>query len=174
MSKARARPPRARADPSGPLTGLTGAPAGVPYAPAMATLILLRHGQSEWNEKNLFTGWYDVDLTPTGEAEARAGGMLLADEGLLPDVCHTSVQLRAIRTAELGLAAAGRSCDTSSAMFGPERIATGRPRTSVERRSPVAGSSPFVRESTGTVPGRSAATPAYAALGTASTTSSAC
>jgi 2,3-bisphosphoglycerate-dependent phosphoglycerate mutase len=75
----------------------------------MATLILLRHGQSEWNERNLFTGWHDVDLTAKGEDEARAGGALLAGSGLLPDVCFTSLQVRAIRTAELVLAAAGRS-----------------------------------------------------------------
>jgi 2,3-bisphosphoglycerate-dependent phosphoglycerate mutase len=75
----------------------------------MATLILLRHGQSEWNEKNLFTGWHDVDLTAKGEAEARAGGHLLTEAGVLPDVCFTSLQVRAIRTAELALAAAGRS-----------------------------------------------------------------
>jgi 2,3-bisphosphoglycerate-dependent phosphoglycerate mutase len=73
-------------------------------------LILLRHGQSTWNEKNLFTGWWDVDLTETGEAEARAGGKLLADEpGLDLRVLHTSVLTRAIRTAELALAEAGRS-----------------------------------------------------------------
>jgi 2,3-bisphosphoglycerate-dependent phosphoglycerate mutase len=73
-------------------------------------LVLLRHGQSTWNQKNLFTGWVDVDLTKVGEAEARAGGKLLADEpGLDLRVLHTSVLTRAIRTAELALAAAGRS-----------------------------------------------------------------
>jgi 2,3-bisphosphoglycerate-dependent phosphoglycerate mutase len=75
----------------------------------MATLILLRHGQSEWNEKNLFTGWHDVDLTVKGEEEARAAGALLTEAGVLPDVCFTSLQIRAIRTAELVLAAARRS-----------------------------------------------------------------
>jgi 2,3-bisphosphoglycerate-dependent phosphoglycerate mutase len=69
----------------------------------MATLVLLRHGQSEWNEQNLFTGWHDVDLTARGEAEARRGGELLRDAGILPDVVHTSVQKRAIRTANLAL-----------------------------------------------------------------------
>lgn len=68
-----------------------------------STLILLRHGQSLWNEQNLFTGWFDVDLTPKGEDEARAGGQMLADENLLPDVVHTSMQRRAIRTANLAL-----------------------------------------------------------------------
>jgi 2,3-bisphosphoglycerate-dependent phosphoglycerate mutase len=75
----------------------------------MSTLILLRHGESEWNAKNLFTGWVDVDLTAKGEAEARRGGELLREHGLLPDVVHTSVQKRAIRTAELSLNVAERS-----------------------------------------------------------------
>ena len=74
-----------------------------------AILILLRHGQSQWNASNQFTGWYDCDLTQGGEAEARAGGKALAEAGLLPDVVHTSVQTRAIRTAELALAEMGRS-----------------------------------------------------------------
>ncbi len=73
------------------------------------TLILLRHGQSQWNAANRFTGWYDCDLTPEGEAEARTGGAALAGAGFLPDVVHTSVQTRAIRTAELVLAEMGRS-----------------------------------------------------------------
>ncbi|HEY2794040.1 MAG TPA: phosphoglyceromutase [Micromonosporaceae bacterium] len=72
------------------------------------TLILLRHGDSEWNSKNLFTGWVDVDLSATGEAEARHGGELLSAAGLLPDVVHTSVLRRAIRTAEIALHAADR------------------------------------------------------------------
>jgi 2,3-bisphosphoglycerate-dependent phosphoglycerate mutase len=74
----------------------------------VGTLVLLRHGESEWNQKNLFTGWVDVDLTAKGEAEARRGGELLVEHGLLPDVVHTSVQRRAIRTAELTLNAADR------------------------------------------------------------------
>ncbi len=74
----------------------------------VGTLVLLRHGESEWNRKNLFTGWVDVDLTAKGEAEARRGGELLVEHGLLPDVVHTSVQRRAIRTAELALNAADR------------------------------------------------------------------
>ena len=75
----------------------------------MPTLILLRHGQSEWNLQNLFTGWVDVELTAKGEAEAVSGGELLAEQGVLPDVVHTSLQVRAIRTAELSLRACGRS-----------------------------------------------------------------
>ena len=69
----------------------------------MATLLLLRHGQSDWNEKNLFTGWVDVPLSPTGEAEARRGGELMAEAGLLPDVVHTSLLRRAISTANIAL-----------------------------------------------------------------------
>jgi 2,3-bisphosphoglycerate-dependent phosphoglycerate mutase len=73
-------------------------------------LVLLRHGQSTWNEKNLFTGWVDVDLTEQGEEEARAGGRLLGEEpGLDLRILHTSLLTRAIRTAELALAEAGRS-----------------------------------------------------------------
>ena len=75
---------------------------------SVGTLVLLRHGESEWNAKNLFTGWVDVDLTAKGEAEARRGGELLREQELLPDVVHTSVQRRAIRTAELSLYAADR------------------------------------------------------------------
>jgi 2,3-bisphosphoglycerate-dependent phosphoglycerate mutase len=75
----------------------------------MSTLVLLRHGESEWNAKNLFTGWVDVDLTAKGEAEARRGGELLRQHDLLPHVVHTSVQKRAIRTAELSLHMADRS-----------------------------------------------------------------
>jgi 2,3-bisphosphoglycerate-dependent phosphoglycerate mutase len=73
-----------------------------------STLILLRHGESAWNAKNLFTGWVDVDLNEKGEAEARRGGELLADSGLLPDVVHTSLLRRAIRTSQLALDLADR------------------------------------------------------------------
>jgi 2,3-bisphosphoglycerate-dependent phosphoglycerate mutase len=75
---------------------------------SLGTLLLLRHGESEWNAKNLFTGWVDVDLTARGEAEVRRGGELLRERDLLPDVVHTSVLRRAIRTAELALAACDR------------------------------------------------------------------
>ena len=75
----------------------------------MATLVLLRHGESEWNNKNLFTGWVDVDLTELGEEQARLGGRQLRESGLLPTVVHTSLLTRAIRTANLALGAAGRS-----------------------------------------------------------------
>jgi 2,3-bisphosphoglycerate-dependent phosphoglycerate mutase len=66
-------------------------------------LILLRHGESEWNAKNLFTGWVDVRLSETGEKEAKRGGALLAENGLLPDVVHTSLLRRAIHTSQLAL-----------------------------------------------------------------------
>ena len=72
------------------------------------TLILLRHGESDWNQKNLFTGWVDVDLAPKGEAEAARGGELLKASGLLPDVVHTSLLRRAIRTSQIALDAADR------------------------------------------------------------------
>lgn len=69
----------------------------------MPTLILLRHGQSEWNLANRFTGWVDVDLSEQGVHEAVESGRMLADAGLAPDVLHTSLQKRAIRTADLAL-----------------------------------------------------------------------
>jgi 2,3-bisphosphoglycerate-dependent phosphoglycerate mutase len=72
------------------------------------TLVLLRHGESEWNAKNLFTGWVDVALSEKGRAEAERGGGLLRESGLLPDVVHTSVQRRAINTACLALDACDR------------------------------------------------------------------
>jgi 2,3-bisphosphoglycerate-dependent phosphoglycerate mutase len=68
-----------------------------------ATLVLLRHGESEWNAKNLFTGWVDVGLTDKGMTEAARAGELMRDAGLRPDVVHTSLLRRAIRTAELAL-----------------------------------------------------------------------
>ena len=72
------------------------------------TLVLLRHGESDWNAKNLFTGWVDVPLSDKGRAEAEAGGRLLTAEGVLPDVVHTSLLRRAITTANLALDAADR------------------------------------------------------------------
>ena len=73
-----------------------------------STLILVRHGQSQWNLENRFTGWWDVDLTEKGEAEARTAGRLLAEKGLLPGRAFTSLQTRAIRTLHLALHACGR------------------------------------------------------------------
>jgi 2,3-bisphosphoglycerate-dependent phosphoglycerate mutase len=72
------------------------------------TLVLLRHGESDWNARNLFTGWVDVPLTDKGREEAVRGGELIAGAGLLPDVLHTSVLRRAITTAQLALDACER------------------------------------------------------------------
>lgn len=71
-------------------------------------LVLLRHGESEWNAAGLFTGWADPGLTPEGERQAVHAGHMLAGQQLFPDVAHTSVQRRAIRTGNLALAAADR------------------------------------------------------------------
>ena len=73
----------------------------------MRTMVLLRHGESEWNSKGLFTGWVDVGLSATGEQEATHGGQLLTQAGVRPDVVHTSVLTRAIQTANIALAEAG-------------------------------------------------------------------
>jgi 2,3-bisphosphoglycerate-dependent phosphoglycerate mutase len=72
------------------------------------TLVLLRHGKSEWNALNRFCGWVDADLAETGTVEARRAGVLLRDRGVLPDVVHTSRLQRAIKTAHLALDAADR------------------------------------------------------------------
>jgi 2,3-bisphosphoglycerate-dependent phosphoglycerate mutase len=72
-----------------------------------STLVLLRHGQSTWNAENLFTGWWDADLSEKGRDEASAAGTLMAEAGIVPDVVHTSLQTRAIRTANLALDAMG-------------------------------------------------------------------
>jgi 2,3-bisphosphoglycerate-dependent phosphoglycerate mutase len=74
----------------------------------VGTLVLLRHGESEWNAKNLFTGWVDVPLSARGEREAVRCGELMCEAGLLPDVVHTSVLRRAISTAHLALDVADR------------------------------------------------------------------
>jgi 2,3-bisphosphoglycerate-dependent phosphoglycerate mutase len=68
-----------------------------------STLVLLRHGRSDWNDKNLFTGWVDSDLSERGVAEARHAGQLMVEAGIRPDVVHTSLLVRAIRTAWLAL-----------------------------------------------------------------------
>jgi 2,3-bisphosphoglycerate-dependent phosphoglycerate mutase len=74
----------------------------------MPTLVLIRHGQSAWNLENRFTGWWDVDVTEKGAAEAKAAGELMAAKGLDFDACFTSVQTRAIKTLHLALEAMGR------------------------------------------------------------------
>ena len=75
----------------------------------MTVLVLLRHGESAWNATDMFTGWIDVGLSERGRLQARRAGAILTDRGFLPDVVHTSVQRRAIVTADLALAACGRS-----------------------------------------------------------------
>ncbi|ESQ87050.1 phosphoglyceromutase [Asticcacaulis sp. AC460] len=75
----------------------------------MPTLVLLRHGQSQWNLENRFTGWVDVDLTAEGEAQARRGGELIKEQGIEIDRAFTSVLTRAIRTCNLALEAAGQT-----------------------------------------------------------------
>jgi 2,3-bisphosphoglycerate-dependent phosphoglycerate mutase len=74
----------------------------------MPTLVLIRHGQSAWNLENRFTGWWDVNLTDQGIAEAKAAGALMAAKGLDFDVCFTSLQTRAIKTLNLALEEMGR------------------------------------------------------------------
>jgi 2,3-bisphosphoglycerate-dependent phosphoglycerate mutase len=75
---------------------------------SIGKLILLRHGQSQWNAKNLFTGWVDVALSSQGETEAKRAGELLKEKNLLPDLLHTSLLTRAIHTAEIALGACER------------------------------------------------------------------
>jgi 2,3-bisphosphoglycerate-dependent phosphoglycerate mutase len=75
----------------------------------VGTLVLLRHGESEWNAKNLFTGWVDVDVTDKGRAEARRAGELLVNHDVRPDVLHTSLLRRAISTAQDALDVADRA-----------------------------------------------------------------
>lgn len=74
----------------------------------MPKLILIRHGQSQWNLENRFTGWWDVDITEKGAAEAWAAGELMREKGIAPEICFTSVQTRAIKTLNLALEALGR------------------------------------------------------------------
>jgi 2,3-bisphosphoglycerate-dependent phosphoglycerate mutase len=92
-----------------PLRSVREAPvAGDDRVSSSYRLVLLRHGESEWNERGLFTGWTDVDLSERGELEAAQAGELLRRHNVLPDVVHTSVLLRAIRTADLALLSAKR------------------------------------------------------------------
>jgi 2,3-bisphosphoglycerate-dependent phosphoglycerate mutase len=87
-----------------------GAVRGFRYCADVSTLVLLRHGESVWNEQNLFTGWQDVGLSERGRSEAvESGRLLVAENGIDLRVLHTSVLVRAIHTAELALAEAGRS-----------------------------------------------------------------
>src|ERR1700748_4013876 len=94
----------------------------------MGTLVLLRHGESEWNSKGLFTGWVDVGLAEKGRQEAAAAGRMLIDAGLRPDVVHTSVLTRAISTANVGLEAAHLSWLPVSRSWRREERPHGAPR----------------------------------------------
>jgi 2,3-bisphosphoglycerate-dependent phosphoglycerate mutase len=85
-----------------------GVQQGIQARTGSCRLVLLRHGQSEWNAKNLFTGWVNPDLTADGEQDAVCAGQLLAAQRLLPGFAHTSLQRRAIRTADLALTACDR------------------------------------------------------------------
>jgi 2,3-bisphosphoglycerate-dependent phosphoglycerate mutase len=87
---------------------MTQEPRLVPLRGQAPRLVLLRHGQSEWNAAGVFTGWENASLTATGEEEATRAGLLMAAHGLLPVFAHTSLQHRTIRTAELALTAADR------------------------------------------------------------------
>ena len=116
------------------------------------TLVLLRHGESEWNAKNLFTGWVDVALSEKGVEEAKRGGTLLTDAGVLPDVVHTSLLRRAITTANLALDAADRHWIPVKRSLAPERAALRRPAGQGQeadprgvRRGAVHALAPFLR-----------------------------
>ena len=97
----------------------------------MSVLALLRHGGSTWNAANVFTGWIDVGLSEYGAEQPQQAGVLLAADGYFPEVVHTSVQRRAIRSADLALAACGRSWGSRTTIlatqFQPLRRAA-RPR----------------------------------------------
>ncbi len=84
-------------------------------------LVLLRHGQSQWNLENRFTGWVDVDLTEQGRAEAAAGGRLMREEGLRFDVAYTSTLKRAIRTLNLKTGRAGPGLAAGAQELAPQR-----------------------------------------------------
>src|SRR2546429_551913 len=106
-------------------------------------LVLLRHGQSEWNAAGIFTGWENAHLTAHGEAEAARAGSMLAEHGALPAFVHTSLQHRTIRTADLALAAADRdwipvrrsylerlrALDPGDVSYVTEEGSTARPRS---------------------------------------------
>ena len=97
------------------------------------TLILLRHGQSVWNLENLFTGWTDVGLTEQGEAEAKEAGRVMVEEGLKPDVLHTSVLKRAIDTADLALESAGWTDMPTKRDWTPSACRSARSRGTAAR-----------------------------------------
>ena len=84
-------------------------------------LVLLRHGQSEWNLENLFTGWRDVDLSPAGVEEAKAAGRRMKAHGIVFDLVFTSALIRAQRTLQLGAGGNGADRPAGTAGSGPQR-----------------------------------------------------
>jgi 2,3-bisphosphoglycerate-dependent phosphoglycerate mutase len=129
------------------------------------TLVLLRHGESVWNAKNLFTGWVDVDLSDKGRDEAVRGGELLVTEGLLPDVVHTSVLRRAINTANLALDTADRHWIHYGDLQGKDKKQTmaqfGEEQFMLWRRSYDVPPPPIAADN----PNSQAGDPRYAGLG---------
>ena len=101
----------------------------------MSKLILVRHGQSEWNLANRFTGWWDVDLTEKGEVEAREAGELMKARGVLPTLAFTSVQKRAIKTLNIALRLSipARSCGSNLRALP----STGLPRSDLRAKITV-------------------------------------
>ena len=112
-----------------------------------ATLILLRHGESEWNALNLFTGWVDVDLTDKGRAEAARAGELIGEQDKLPDVLYTSLLRRAITTANIALDKADRHWIPvrGAAATTPRRRRSRPARSSARTRIPATPTSPAAR-----------------------------
>src|SRR3546814_20784232 len=101
----------------------------------MPQLILIRHGQSQWNLENRFTGWWDVDVTEKGVAEAIAAGELMKAKGIAPDTCFTSVQSRAIKTLNLA-ARGGRAAGAGNGRSEERRVGKECVRTCRSRWSP--------------------------------------
>ena len=115
-------------------------------------LVVLRHGQSEWNAAGNSTGWENAYLTEVGEDEATRAGTLLAEHGVYPAFVHTSLQRRTIRTADLALAAADRELDSGAPVLAAQRAAlrgAARPKQGPGacrvRRAAVDGVAPVVR-----------------------------
>ncbi len=103
----------------------------------MKTLVLLRHGESEWNAKGLFTGWVDVGLSEVGKQEAVRGGELLSQSGIRPDTLHTSVLTRAIQTANLALEVSRPALAPGTTQLAPERTPLRRAAGQGQGRDPA-------------------------------------
>ena len=100
------------------------------------TLIVLRHGQSTWNQLNLFTGWHDVPLTPQGIAEAKAAGVTLRQAGMKFGAVHTSLLVRAIDTTQLVLHEMGQDSLPVAKLGYSMNVTTGRCKDSIKRQPP--------------------------------------